>query len=118
MAATKRGANRKREVAMIVAAYPRRAAATKAARRLVRGGVLACATVAPGATAFYRWEGKFEESPSVLLWGKTAMSRARAAVKAIAALHPDRVPEILVLRCVDAHPAYAAWVVASTKGAR
>ncbi|HEU4725076.1 MAG TPA: divalent cation tolerance protein CutA [Candidatus Eisenbacteria bacterium] len=117
MMATKRGAGRAR-VAMIVAAYPRRAAAAKAARALVRAGALACATVAAGGTAFYRWNGKFEESSSVLLWGKTTATRARAAVKAIAASHPDQVPEILVLPCSDAHPAYAAWVAASTKGAR
>jgi len=54
----------------------------------------------------------------MLLWGKTTKSRARRAVKAIAALHPDRVPEILVLPCSDAHPAYAAWVASSTKGKR
>lgn len=116
MATTKTA--RRPRVAMIVAAYPRRAAATKAARALVRSGALGCATVATRATAFYVWEGKFEEADSVLLWGKTAASRARSAVKAIAAIHPDRVPEILVLPCVDAHPAYAAWVAAAARGKR
>ena len=116
--AARRTAARRSVVAVIVAAYPRRAAATKAARALVRAGALACATVAPGATAFYRWEGKFEETASVLLWGKTTTSRARSAVKAIAAHHPDRVPEILVLPCSDAYPAYAAWVASSTRGKR
>src|SRR4029078_5074344 len=43
---------------VILAAYPRRLAAERAARALVRDGVLACATVTPGARAFYRWKGK------------------------------------------------------------
>jgi len=111
-----RATNRRRggAVALLLAAYPRRAAATRAARALVAQGVLACATVAPGARTFYRWEGRFHEAGSVLLWGKTSPRNAATAVKAIRALHPDRVPEILVLRA-GALPAYAAWVTSATK---
>lgn len=118
MEQTKRKTRARNGVAMIVAAYSTRAAAMRAARELVKVGVLACATVAPGATAFYRWEGKFFQEPSVLLWGKTAASRAGLAVKMIESLHPDRVPEILVLKTAGALPAYAAWVAASSKGKR
>jgi len=42
---------------LILAAYPRRPAAERAAKLLVRERVLACATVAPGARAFYTWRG-------------------------------------------------------------
>jgi periplasmic divalent cation tolerance protein len=101
-------------VALIVAAYPNRASAARCARQLVRDGTLACATVAAGATAFYRWQGTFHEEPSVLLWGKTAWRRAAAAVAAIAAIHPDRVPEILALEVDKTPAAYAAWVTASS----
>jgi len=114
MAQGKPKAKPRRGVSMIVASYSKRAAAMRAARELVKMGVLACATVAPGATAFYRWEGAFFREPAILLWGKTASSRADLAVKMIASLHPDRVPEILVLRCAGALPAYAAWVAAET----
>jgi periplasmic divalent cation tolerance protein len=105
-------------VALVVAAFPKRAPATKAARAHVRDGVLACATVAAGARAFYRWEGRLVEEASVILWGKTTTRSAARAVAAIRALHPDRVPEILVLRTSASLPAYAAWVAASTRGAR
>jgi len=111
-------ASRGPRLAMIVAAYPTRASASRAARALVRNGTLACATVAAGARAFYRWEGRFHETASVLLVGKTARRRARGAVAAIAALHPDRVPEILAIDVDAAPPAYAAWVAAATGGAR
>jgi periplasmic divalent cation tolerance protein len=105
-----------KQVAVILAAYPRKAPAARAARTLVRDGILACATVAPGATAFYRWEGRLVEEGSVLLWGKTSPRGAARAVAAIRALHPDRVPEILVFRTAGALPAYAAWVAAATGG--
>ena len=106
---------RTKSIVLLLAAYPRRADATRAARELVAKGVLACATVASGAKAFYRWEGRFHEESSVILWGKTSSRRAASAMKALRALHPDRVPEILVLR-PGALPAYAAWVASTTKG--
>ena len=101
-------------IALILAAYPNRASAARSARALVRSGALACATVATGATAFYRWEGKYFEEGSVLLWGKVAWRRAGKAVEALRVSHPDRVPEILALRVGKALPAYAAWVAASS----
>jgi len=105
-------------VALIVTAFPKRAPAARAARTLVRDGVLACATVAPGARAVYRWKGRLVEEGSVVLWGKTAATAAARAVRAIRALHADEVPEILVLRSSAALPAYAAWVAAATGGKR
>lgn len=104
-------------IALILAAYPNRASAARSARSLVRDGTLACATVAAGATAFYRWEGKCLEEGSVLLWGKVAWGRAGDAVAALKEAHPDRVPEILAFRVGKAHPAYAAWVNAAAPSA-
>jgi len=100
-----------RTVALIVAAYPNRAAATRSARSLVRAGTLACATVDSAATAFYRWEGRFHEESSVVLWGRCAWRRRRGAVDALRAIHPDRVPDILAIQVDAADPGYAAWVV-------
>ncbi len=99
---------------LILAAYPKRAAATRAARALVRDRVLACATVQPGATAFYRWRGRDVREASTLLWGKTTAALAPRAVVAIRALHPDEVPEILVLRVEGGNARYLEWVAAST----
>jgi periplasmic divalent cation tolerance protein len=95
---------------LILAGYPRRAAAERAARLLVRERLLACATVTPGARAFYIWRGKREEQKSAILQGKTTAARAREAVRRIRETHPDEVPEILVLDVVGGHPAYLAWV--------
>jgi periplasmic divalent cation tolerance protein len=100
---------------MIGAAYPTRAAAERAARVLVRGRVLACATVAPGARAFYRWKGKEHAAPSTILWGKTTRARARAAVRAIRESHPDEVPEILVLPILGGHAPYLAWLAGEVR---
>jgi periplasmic divalent cation tolerance protein len=95
---------------LILSAYPRRAQAERAARALVRARVLACATVVPHGRAFYRWKGALRTEGSALLLGKTLASRSRAAIEAIRASHPDRVPEILVFRVASGHAPYLVWL--------
>ena len=95
---------------LILAAYPRRAAAERAARLLVRGRVLACATVSAPARAFYFWKGREVAEAGALLYGKTTAARARDAIRLIRQSHPDRVPEILVLKIAAGEPTYLAWV--------
>lgn len=100
---------------VILSAYPSRVAAERAARALVRTRVIACATVTPNGRAFYRWDGKERADRTALLWGKTTAARARAAVKAIRASHPDRVPEILILPVRGGHGPYLAWIEEEVK---
>ena len=95
---------------VILSAYPRRVDAERAARALVRAHFVACATVTPIGRAFYRWGGKERSDPSALLWGKTTASRARAAVSAIRASHPDRLPEVLILPVQGGYVPYLAWI--------
>ena len=94
---------------MILAAYPKRAAAERAARALIRARLLACATVTAGGRAFYRWKGREH------LWGKTTRAKARAAIRAIKEDHPDQVPEILVLPILGGHAPYLAWLAAEVR---
>jgi periplasmic divalent cation tolerance protein len=100
---------------LILSAYPSRLAAERAARALVRDRVLACATVVPGGRAYYRWNGKEHADSSSLLWGKTLASRARAAVEAVRAAHPDTVPEILVLPVRGGHGPYLEWLAGEVR---
>ena len=108
-------ARRRTSAVMILAAYPKRAAAERAARALIRDRILACATVTSGARSFYRWKGREHIDPSTLLWGKTTRARARAAIRAIQKSHPDQVPEILVLPVLGGHAPYLAWLAAEVK---
>jgi periplasmic divalent cation tolerance protein len=103
---------------LVLSAYPGRAAADRAARRLVKDGVVACATVVPNGRAHYRWDGKQRAEPSALLWAKTTAARARAAVRAVRDGHPDEVPEILVLPVSGGHGPYLAWIAAEVRRGR
>jgi periplasmic divalent cation tolerance protein len=103
---------------LLLSAFPGRAAALRTARALVRDRLLACATVQGSATAIYRWKGRRHEEPSVLLWGKTTARMADRAIRAIRAIHPDEVPEILVLRVAKGDPRYLRWLAASVGAGR
>lgn len=103
---------------LVLSAYPKRAAAERAARLLVDDGIVACATVVPNGRAHYRWKGKRRSEPSVLLWGKTTAAKARAAIRAIRGGHPDSVPEILVLPVSGGHAPYLRWVAAEVGAKR
>ncbi|MGE5175358.1 MAG: divalent cation tolerance protein CutA [Hyphomicrobiales bacterium] len=120
--AARKSANRRKarppRAALVLSAYPSAAAASRAARALVTARVMACATVAPGARATFRWEGHLRRERSAILWGKTTAAKAAAAVRAIRASHPDRVPEILVIPVVGGHAPYFAWLAAETGGKR
>ena len=110
MAATRRKRPSSPRIVLILAAYPKRRAATRAAKLLLEERVLACATVVPGARAVYFWNGKRHSDSSTLLYGKTTAARVKDALRRIRESHPDQVPEILVLNVMDGDPAYLSWV--------
>ena len=99
---------------LILAAYPRLGMAERAARRLVRDRVLACATVSPGR-AFYVWGGRELSELSAVLHGKTTAARAAETLRLIRQSHPDKVPEILVIEIAAGDPDYLAWVAEQVK---
>jgi periplasmic divalent cation tolerance protein len=103
---------------LILSAFPKRSAAERAARLLVDGAFVACATVVPNGRAYYLWKGKRLADPSTLLWGKTTAARAGAAVRAIRDAHPDEVPEILVLPVSGGHAPYLSWIAKEVERGR
>lgn len=90
--------------------------AARIARVVVEEGLAACVNLWP-VQSTYRWDGGLVEDAETTLCLKTAADRADALRSRLVALHPYEVPEVLVLD-VDAaasHPAYVAWVRASTR---
>lgn len=59
--------------------------------------------------SLYRWKGKVEDEPEVLLVMETARGDLQATIQAIAAHHPYEVPKIIALAPADVLPAYLAW---------
>ena len=97
-------------VVIVFTTVPRRSDAVKMSEALVKKGLSACATVLPGIRSFYKWEGKMVHGQEVLVIFKTTSRRYMALEKAIKALHPYEVPEILALGVIRGYLPYLGWV--------
>lgn len=83
--------------------------ATAAARRLVEEGLVACAQVEERPMiSVYRWQGRVEQDPEVLLRLKVAPATLEAAVRCLREVHPYDVPQVVWFEA-EAESEYAAW---------
>ena len=58
----------------------------------------------------YRWEGRINCEPEILLLVKTSKQAADAAMRTIRRLHDYDVPEIVAVPIVDGLPEYLSWI--------
>jgi periplasmic divalent cation tolerance protein len=89
--------------------------ATELARAVVEERLAACGSVVPGVRSVYRWEGKVEDEPEVLLVLKTVRERFPALRDRLLQLHPYQVPEVLALPVQEGSAGYLAWLVEQTR---
>ena len=82
------------------------------AREVVRLRLAACANVLPGATSFYRWEGRQEESAEVPVLIKSTAALYPQLERAIRERHPYEVPEIVSWTIERGLDEYLRWVEA------
>ena len=83
--------------------------AVQLARAIVESRLAACVQSVP-IRSVYRWKGRVEDEPEILLLAKTTRARSSALVDYIRGTHPYEVPEIIVTPVDDGLPAYLQWV--------
>ena len=98
---------------VVLVSCPSRAIARRLASRLVEGRLAACVNILSGVDSTFRWQGKTERCREVLLLIKTTRRRFERLRRAVVALHPYEVPEIIALPIVAGHQPYLRWVRAS-----
>lgn len=86
-------------------------AADRIARAVVESRLAACVQAVP-IRSTYRWEGRVERADEVLLLCKTTAAAVPALEAAIAARHPYRLPEFVVVPVTAGGAAYLEWVAA------
>lgn len=106
------------DLVLIYTTWPDMASAEATGRALVAGRLAACVNILPGMVSVYAWQGAIERAEEVVMIIKTSAARRDAVMAAVAEQHPYETPAILVTDVAAVHPAYGAWVVAASGGAK
>ena len=100
---------------VVMTTAPAGAAAAGIARALVESRLAACVQVVPGATSFYHWQGKLEESAEAVLFIKTTAARLDELVAKVQSLHPYDLPEVVAMEVAGGAQDYLQWVRQETR---
>ena len=95
---------------VVLCTVPDSETAGKLGRGLVEAQLAACANIIPGLRSIYRWQGKVNDDPELLLVIKTTRSRFDALAAWIKQNHPYSEPEIIALPIEVGSPSYLAWI--------
>src|SRR5882724_475245 len=89
--------------------------ATRLADMLVGAHLAACVQILPEMESVYRWQGKIERAPEVLLLAKTVRSKFAQLEREVRNLHSYETPEIVAVPISDGSPAYLEWLARSVE---
>jgi periplasmic divalent cation tolerance protein len=96
--------------AIVLVTTPDLKTARALAKAALSARLIACANLVPKIESHYRWQGKIESSPEVLLILKTRKSKLAALEKLVLARHPYDTPEFLVLPVSAGNKKYLDWL--------
>lgn len=89
--------------------------AVRLADMLIGAHLAACVQILPEMESVYRWQGKIERQPEVLLLAKTVRSKFEELEKQVRALHSYDTPEIVAVPIVAGSAPYLDWLRASVE---
>jgi periplasmic divalent cation tolerance protein len=89
--------------------------AARLADMLIGAHLAACVQILPEMESVYRWQGKIERQPEILLLVKTARSKFDDLEREVRALHSYETPEIIAVPIVTGSSPYLEWLSASLK---
>ena len=89
--------------------------AGRLAEMLIEERLAACVQILPEMESVYRWQGKVERQPEVLIIAKTISSKFAALESKVRALHSYETPEIIALPVNASSAPYLEWLTATVK---
>ncbi|MTW22193.1 divalent-cation tolerance protein CutA [Allochromatium palmeri] len=95
---------------LILCTCPDQNTALRLAEALVEERLAACASLVPGLTSVYRWDGRIQHDSEVLLLIKSVEACVEPLTERLRQLHPYDVPEIIALPIVSGSSDYLNWV--------
>ena len=84
--------------------------AARLADMLVGAHLAACVQILPEMESVYRWQGKIERAPEILLLAKTTRSKFEELEREVRALHSYDTPEIIAVPVVAGSAPYLEWL--------
>jgi periplasmic divalent cation tolerance protein len=84
--------------------------AAKIARAIVEDRLAGCVNIIKNIRSIYRWQGKIEDEPEVLMIVKTQKGLFDLLMKRVKGLHSYSVPEIIALPIVEGSEDYIRWL--------
>lgn len=84
--------------------------ATRLAEMLVGSHLAACVQILPEMESVYRWQGKIERTPEILLLAKTVSSKFLSLEREVRSLHSYETPEIVAVPISNASAPYLEWL--------
>jgi periplasmic divalent cation tolerance protein len=84
--------------------------AARLADMLVGAKLAACVQILPEMESVYRWEGKIERQPEILLLAKTTKGKFDELEREVRALHSYDTPEIIAVPVLAGSPRYLEWL--------
>jgi periplasmic divalent cation tolerance protein len=84
--------------------------AARLADMLVGAHLAACVQILPEMESVYRWQGKTERAPEILLLAKTTRSKFDELEREVRALHSYDTPEIIAVPVVAGSARYLEWL--------
>jgi periplasmic divalent cation tolerance protein len=98
---------------LVLVTAPDLRTARKLARAALQARLAACVNLVPKLESHFRWQGKVDRSPEVLLLFKTTNARLAGLEKLIVARHPYDTPEIIALSLSQGNGRYLNWLTES-----
>lgn len=82
---------------------------------LIEARLAACVNIIRDIRSLYRWQGKVEDGPEVLMVVKTRKELFADLAKKVKGLHRYTVPEIIALPVIDGLDEYLGWLRQETE---
>lgn len=91
------------------------AEARRLAEMLLEKRLAACVQILPEIESVYRWQGRVERQPEVLLMAKTTIAKFEELEREVRAIHSYETPEIVAVSIAAGSGPYLQWLAASLK---
>ena len=85
------------------------------AELLIEKRLAACVQILPAIESVYRWQGRIERQPEVLLLAKTTRAKFEELEREVRAVHSYETPEIVAVPIITGSVPYLQWLGDSLK---